>query len=106
MINSSRLDGLVAPFEIIPFTNGRDPTVQGPVNCMLPLPRCDADSGSQQQQDTPLPALRSLNDVDALTVEELTRYLTGYGREVAQGVDAIQARRNMLEDAIGAVRRL
>jgi hypothetical protein len=46
-----------------------------------------------------------MNDGDQLTAQQLVCYLNGYGRVVPHGVGAMQARRNELKDAIGAVRR-
>ncbi|KAF5375656.1 hypothetical protein D9615_009374 [Tricholomella constricta] len=58
LVNHQRGDGTIVPFEIVPFTNGDDPT-QPPHN---------------------LPRLLSVNSVEDLNGRDLAAYLTGYGK--------------------------
>ncbi|KAH9172503.1 hypothetical protein EDB89DRAFT_906722 [Lactarius sanguifluus] len=57
LINQSRGHGNVVPFEVVPFTDGTDPTLP-PHN---------------------LPPLHTVNVIDNLSEQSLTTYLTHYG---------------------------
>ncbi|KAF8241061.1 hypothetical protein L208DRAFT_1352094 [Tricholoma matsutake] len=57
LMNQHRGEGNVVPYEVIPFTNGNDPT-QPPYN---------------------LPPLGSINAIENLNGHDLAAYLTGYG---------------------------
>ncbi|KAF9519063.1 hypothetical protein BS47DRAFT_1388478 [Hydnum rufescens UP504] len=79
-VNATRGNGVLIPFVVVPFRDGRDPTAPG-VN---------------------LPALTSITVINGLNATRCNRYLAGYGVPHAPGQADVHLRRQLLRQAIGA----
>ncbi|KAF8812885.1 hypothetical protein BYT27DRAFT_7132131 [Phlegmacium glaucopus] len=84
LMNKHRGEGIVVPFEVVPFTNGSDPT-QPPNN---------------------LPPLHSINVIENLNENDLVEYLTGYGVIPPVGANQYISNHLQKETLKGLVRAL
>lgn len=82
LMNHNRDDGACGvPYEVVPFTNGDDPT-QPPVSCACASPGSELTCDQHN-----LPPLHSVYVIKSLDNQQLSAYLTGYGTSPLQVPD-------------------